>query len=92
MLALDVLLRHAQRFERLLHVGQVVRALFGQRDAAFGADEQRDPQVLLQLADLLADGGGGQRQRIRRAGQAAGAGGGFERQNGAQLGQARAGR
>lgn len=24
--------------------------------------------VLLQLADLLADGGGGQRQRIRRAG------------------------
>ena len=47
--------------------------------------------VLLQLADLLADGGGGQRQRIA-ARAAAGAGGGFERQNGAQLGQARAGR
>lgn len=87
-----MLLRHPQRLEGFLHVSQIVRPLFGQRHAAFGADKQRDAQMLFQLADLLADGGGGERQAVRRAGQAAGAGGGFERQNGAQFGQTPAGR
>ncbi|MNS76565.1 hypothetical protein D3C72_1101160 [compost metagenome] len=87
-----MLLRHAQRFKRLLHVGQVIRPLFSQRHAAFGTDKQCDAQMLLELADLLADGGGGQRQAVCRSGQAAGTGGGFKRQNGAQFGQAAAGR
>ena len=86
-----MLLCHAQRFESLLHVGQVVRSLLGQRHAAFSADKQHNTQLLLKLADLLADGGGGQRQEVCRFGQAAGAGGGFKRQNGVQFGQTRTG-
>ncbi len=43
--------------------------------------------VLLQLADLLADGGGVSASVSAARAEAAGAGGGFERQNGAQLGK-----
>lgn len=43
--------------------------------------------MLFKLADLLADGGGGQRQAVSRSGQAAGTGGGFNAKMALSLGR-----
>ena len=74
----------AQGVKGLGESGQVAAANFGQAQAFGFADKQRAAEVLLQLFDLLANGGLGDVQLVGGAGEAAQAGRGFKGAQGIQ--------
>ena len=77
----------AQGVEGLGEGGQVAAAGLGQAQAFGFANKQRAAEVLLQLLDLLANGGLGDVQFVGGAGEAAQARGGFKGAQGIQRGQ-----